>query len=336
MKLTYLFRKRGAGYSIEGLFSQLAGHLRAKTVHTITEAHAPRMELSLSCLYENLRFAARQPASDLYHITGDVHYLMLALPSARTILTIHDCVSLNRQREAGNPIRFSVLWLLYYFLPMRRARYITTVSEKSKQEILHYMGAALASKVTVIPNHYNPRFKASPKVFSAQKPSILQVGTAAHKNLPRLIEALTGLSCALTIVGTLSPGQEEQLRASGIEYTQKDCLSEAEMAAEYLSCDVVAFTSTYEGFGMPIIEANAIGRPVLTSALSPLSEVAGQAACLVDPFSVDSIRQGLLRILTDGLYREQLLQAGYANASRYTIDQVATQYNALYNQILAT
>ena len=330
--LEYIFRKIYAGYSIEGLFTQLAATMRQSHTYTVEEAFAPNMTLSLSCLYKNLRFAARQRA-DIYHITGDVHYLILALPPARTVLTIHDCVSLTRQQGAGNPIRFRLLWLLYYYLPMHRAHYMTTVSEKSRQELQHYMGVALANKVRVVPNHYNPRFKPSPKAFNEHKPTILHIGTAPHKNLPRLLEALAGICCSLTIIGHLSPEQRQQLDLSGLDYVQKERLTETEILAEYVACDLVAFASMYEGFGMPIIEANAVGRPVLTSALSPMQDVAGPGACLVDPDSVPSIRAGILRIITDEDYRHQLIDAGYENARQYTIEQIATRYEAIYQEL---
>src|SRR5262249_49098549 len=103
----------------------------------------------------------------------------------------------------------------------------------------------------------------------------------------------------------------------------------------YHEADVVLFASTYEGFGLPILEAQATGRPVVTSNLHSLPEVAGPAACLVDPFDVASIHAGVLRVLSEPLYRENLISAGFENVKRFTAQKIAAKYAALYESILA-
>lgn len=332
--ILYIFRNKQAGFSIEGLFTKLAAAIRAKHYVKVTEVYMPYLAVSSRTVWENLRFTYRQQA-DLYHITGEVHYLALALPPARTILTIHDCVSLERQHTAGNTIRFKVIYFLFYYLPIHRAGYVTTISEKSRQELIRFIGPKLVEKVRVIPNHYNPDFKPSPRPFNNQNPRILHVGTGANKNLPRLIDALQGVCCTLVIIGRLSLLQKEQLTQSGLFYIQRENLSNSEVIKEYEACDIVSFVSTYEGFGLPIIEANAVGRVVLTSSLSPMRELAGSAAHLVDPHCVDSIHSGILHLINDPVYREQLILAGYQNAAKYTIENVSAQYAALYQEVLA-
>ncbi|MBO0952319.1 glycosyltransferase family 4 protein [Fibrella forsythiae] len=333
MKLLYIFRKPNSGFSIEGLFSRLAERIAYLQRYEAASVYAPHMTLRLWGLWQNLRFARRLRA-DIYHITGDVHYLMLLLPPKQTVLTIHDCVSLERQLAAGNQIRFRLLWLLFYYMPMRRAIYITTVSEKSKQELKRFMGVKLASKVRVVPNYANPNFRPKPSQLNRNNPRLLQVGTSHNKNLHRLIDALQGLRCTLVIVGRIGDELHQYISQAGIRYELHEGLSDAQMLAQYERCDLVTFISVYEGFGLPIIEANAVGRPVITSDIPPMNGVANGAACMVDPYSVEAIRAGLQRLLSDEAYRSQLIEAGYRNAAQYSIDTVAAQYDTIYQEIL--
>jgi glycosyltransferase involved in cell wall biosynthesis len=163
----------------------------------------------------------------------------------------------------------------------------------------------------------------------------LQIGTGAHKNLLRLAEALQGRNCFLQIVGRLNEIQRLALRSSGVEYENVIDISDSELIALYEQADLVAFTSLAEGFGMPIVEGQAIGRPVLTSNLSPMKEVAGLGACLANPYSVAEIRMGLDRIITDESYRNRLVEAGFANVKRFDPYVVARQYAALYRRVAA-
>ena len=106
------------------------------------------------------------------------------------------------------------------------------------------------------------------------------------------------------------------------------------MGSLYRGADIISFPSTYEGFGMPILEGQAVGRPVLTSNLEPMRSVAGQSgALLVDPQSVDSIRNGFLRLTGDEFLRARLIAAGQDNVSCYTLEAVAASYLALYREL---
>jgi glycosyltransferase involved in cell wall biosynthesis len=84
---------------------------------------------------------------------------------------------------------------------------------------------------------------------------------------------------------------------------------------------------------MPIIEANSIGRPVVTSNRSPMTEVSGGAAVLVNPDDVISIRDGIKKILENSEFRDQLIQLGLKNAQRFSISVVAKQYEKIYREL---
>ena len=85
---------------------------------------------------------------------------------------------------------------------------------------------------------------------------------------------------------------------------------------------------------MPIVEANRCGRAVVTSRIASMPQVAGDAACLVDPYSIESIRSGILKVINDREYRKQLIQNGYRNERRFLADESAQKYWSIYNDLL--
>ena len=124
------------------------------------------------------------------------------------------------------------------------------------------------------------------------------------------------------------------LARCGIEYENQTDISDAAIHQAYIDADVVTFISLAEGFGLPIIEANAIGRPVITSTLAPMCDVAGRAACLVNPVNLKDIRDGIWSVLHNDAYREALVSHGYDNAKRFAARQVAEQYAQLYLKVM--
>jgi glycosyltransferase involved in cell wall biosynthesis len=101
----------------------------------------------------------------------------------------------------------------------------------------------------------------------------------------------------------------------------------------YVDSDLLLFPSTYEGFGMPILEAQATGRAVVTSDVASMPYVAGDAACLVNPFSVDSIREGVLKVITEASYRDDLVAKGLENVYRFRPEVIVNSYFDLYREI---
>ncbi|GAB4497994.1 MAG: hypothetical protein OHK0019_32640 [Saprospiraceae bacterium] len=222
---------------------------------------------------------------------------------------------------------------LWYKWPIRKADIVTAISEKSKEEIVHYTGCP-PEKIKVVPNCVNPVYRYDPQPFRAECPRILQIGVAPHKNLHRVAAALQGIRCVLEIVGQLNHEQRTMLDASGIRYENRANLSLEELAERYRVADVVIFASLYEGFGMPIIEAQATGRPVITSNIEPMPWVAGEkGACFVNPTDVESIRSGILKVIHDADFREQLIQQGQENVQRFSVERIARKYNEVYNSL---
>jgi glycosyltransferase involved in cell wall biosynthesis len=327
MEIVHFHRRPFPGqHSIEGLFAIIRSAM-CDVGTQVTVETLPYLSKGLRPRYENARWAA-QRQGDVNHITGDVHYVALALDPKRTVLTVHDCHNLERVRGIKR-------WLLkrYWFdLPVRHVAAITVISEATRQELVRHSPEA-GRKTVVIPNAVSQAFVPSPREFNAERPRVLHIGTKPNKNLTRLIAALDGLSCELRILGQLSVGQRADLEARRISYSAAENLSEAEMVKEYNGADVVAFASTYEGFGMPIVEAQWVERPLVTSNRSSMPEVAGRGACLVDPLDVAEIRRGIARIVSDANYRADLVAEGRLNRDRFSPGRVARQYLELYADI---
>jgi glycosyltransferase involved in cell wall biosynthesis len=271
---------------------------------------------------------ARRRAAAVNHVLGDVHYLMWFLPRRGTILTVHDCASLGRLRG----LRRRLLWLGWYWWPLQRAERVVAISEFTRRELRAWLPRARVP-VEVIPPPLPRGFAERPLLPRGPRLRLLQVGTAENKNLARVIEACRDLPVELTIIGAISPAERARLAALGVAFECRVGLDDAALIAEFTRSDALIFASTYEGFGLPIIEAQSLGRPVITSRFGATAETAGGAACLVDPFDIEDIRRGIRRVIDDLGYAQALVGDGLENAARFSPERVAAAYAALYREL---
>jgi glycosyltransferase involved in cell wall biosynthesis len=325
IEVVHFTRKPREGqFSIENVFQAVRGAF-AERIHCRVE----------ECPYEGgwlgraaNTLHARRRRGRINHITGDVHYLAAVLPKASLVLTIHDAAAIERM--AG--MRRRLYRYLWFDMPARRARVITVISEATREVVVRELGLP-AKKIRVVPDCISPAFRPLPRVGSGGPFVLLQVGTQANKNIERLAAALADLPCVLEVVGRLSESQEAAIRHNRIELRNSWNLTEAGLMEKYQACSAVALVSTVEGFGMPIIEAQTVGRPVITSNVSAMPEVAGDGACLVDPLDVASIRAGVSRMIEDEAYREDLVRRGFKNAERFSVRSVADAYTSIYDEL---
>lgn len=328
MKVCFLQRKpRKGDFSIELCFGAV---IRALTPYVECELAISKYHSNglFRRLYNIIEAAFRQ--GDIYHVTGDIHYVTYLLKKKRTLLTIHDCGLLER-RSRLRTFLYQFLWI---YLPAKRSGVVSVVSQTTRDELLRLVPLN-PEKLKIIPSSVSVEFVACPKAFDVEKPKILQVGTRPNKNVLRLIRALEGLPCHLMLVGELDAEHRAELENCHIEYENFRDLSLGELVRLYEASDLVTFVSLREGFGMPIIEANAVGRAVVTSNISSMPEIAGDAACLVDPFDVKAIRQGIDRVIHDHDYRAKLIENGYMNCARFQPEVAAKAYLEAYSYMVS-
>jgi len=327
MKVAFLFRKPNpVFFSIERVFFSVEEELRRQG-NDVVKYYLPDSGLSLGNFRTVLqRFGNKD--RDLYHVTGDIHYAVIGFPRRKVLLTIHDCVFMRQPKG----LKRWLLKKLFLDWPVRHCRLITTISEATKRDIVLHTGCN-PDKIRVIPNPIREGIQYCEKMFDAENPVILFVGTTPNKNLERTIQALEGVSCVLRIIGEIKDDIRALLDRHGVQYSTASRLTDEQMAAEYAAADMILFPSLYEGFGLPILEAQKTGRPVITSDLSPMKEVAGGAACLVDPLSVTSIREGVLKVIGDQAYRQQLMTSGGHNVQRYDVVIISQQYLSCYRAL---
>ena len=333
-RISYFYRKPQSNYfSIENLFHRISGQVESfySEEFVVQEFEMPFIN-KFKTLVKNISFA-RQRQSEINHITGDIHYALLGCRKKNiNILTIHDCVTLHRYPKT-NPKYWIIKWI-WFDLPVKKADVLSVISENTKNDLLRFTNCN-PEKIRVIGNFVDPGFQNTSYLFRKEKTQILFIGTTENKNLNRLVEAVDGMDVKLDIVGKLNDSQLSVLKKHRVEYIQSSGLSKEALYEKYRECDLVAFPSTYEGFGLPIIEAQASGRPVLTSNLSPMREVSGAGACLVDPFDRRSIRKGLLTIIEDTKYREKMIETGLENVKRFSLEHVTNQYVELYRELIS-
>ncbi len=314
--------------SIERLFEEIRDHMPQKW--TVEAVITPCPSKGLLNRIRNLIHARAQPA-DVHHIVGDIHYLAFVLPRRKTVLTLHDCATLERLSGLKRAL-FKWLW---FSGPIRHSHIVTTISHTTKEELRKWIGT-LANNIVVVPNCIRSEFLESPKQLNPENPVCLQVGTGWNKNLIRVAEALVGTSCHLEIVGTLNKTQRATLQELGIGFTELGQVSDSDLVEAYQRCDFLIFASLYEGFGLPILEAQATGRPVVTSNCSSMPEAAGDGALFVDPESVNDIRQAVDKLLSQPALREDLIKKGFQNVKKHSPEIVADSYCKLYEQLVKT
>ena len=327
--IVYFYQKPRSvhNFSIHSLFEYIQAGLPA-TVQHLQRISRYESKGFFPRLYNVIEASFRQ--GDINHIVGDVHFLALGLQKKKTVLTIHDVGFMKHPNKWARQL----LYLFWLKLPVERVAVVTVISSETKKEVLKYLPQCPQEKIRIVPNFISEKFAYVPKPLNKEQPVVLIIGTAFNKNIEHSIKALSGVKCKLTIIGKLSDAHLQLLQEHHINYTNRYNVPVDEVVQLYRDCDVLLFASFLEGFGLPILEAQATGRPVITSNCSSMPEVGGDAAHYVDPYDIASIKEGLQKVLGDESYYNSLVQKGMVNASRFTRDATVNGYMQVYRELL--
>lgn len=302
-------------------------------------------------------FFVRERTPDLVHMPVNVVPLLMPRPY---VVTIHDMSSLLFGQRGQMRRDFSA----YLFRRgLLRAERVIAVSAATRRDVENLLGVP-AQRIRQIYDAPDPRFlheagqPGTPEEerqrilerYQIQYPFVLYAGAVRpQKNVPRLIEAFAVLRgdlenhpvykhLRLIIIGD-EISRYPSVRRAVIKTRVEDVVRFLgfvpfeTLRVFFEAASVFAFPSLYEGFGLPPLEAMAVGTPVVTSNVSSLPEVAGDAAVTVNPENVFDIARGMREALLDETLRAELIRKGYEQARRFSWRQTARQVLEIYREV---
>jgi glycosyltransferase involved in cell wall biosynthesis len=291
---------------------------------------------------------AKELKLDIYHGLSHELPVWIEKSNIRTIVTMHDLIFLRF------PQYFKSIDRKIYNKKFRHACRVATrihaISEQTKQDLMSYF-LIPEEKIRVIYQSINPVFferveevKKHELRSKYQLPPrfVLTVGTVEpRKNLLGLLEGMiqSKTYIPLVVVGKLTDFQQKVQKFIEADLNRLNVLflshiQDDELAVLYQMAEVMVYPSFFEGFGLPVAEAQASGCPVITSATSSLPEAGGDAALYVNPEKPEEIGAALGNLLADQELRESLINKGIANAQRFTPANFARQLKHLYTTLL--
>lgn len=328
ISVSFFLRKAvlGENYSLEKYFKELFFNHRNKDfVYNLKVCPVTSTNI-INRIY--LIFWAYFQQGDINHICGDINFISALLNKKKTIITVADNYSMIRLKGLKK-ILYYIFWLK---LALYKCTKIISISAKTSKEILKYF-PKYKKKIIKIDICIQKLFKKKLKKIKSI-PKILIIGTAVNKNFDNSILAISKINCEVLIIGKLDQQKLFLLKKLKIKYINYLNLSDREVYKVYCKCDILLFASTYEGFGMPILEAQAVGRPVITSNIEPLTYVGGKGALYVNPVSVQSIRLALKELISSKILRKKLIINGLDNIKRFSVQSILKQHYDCYKVIL--
>lgn len=276
---------------------------------------------------------SRAPSADLFHA---LNQRVGAGRNRRTVCTFHDLFVISGDYSTPE---FRERFTAQARTAAERSDLIIAVSRFTAQQVEQFLKVD-PSRLRVIPHgarRLPPSFAKVPR-----EPLVLSVGAIQRrKNIVRLVEAFERLPSDWKLILAGSFGFDSEAARERIQSSPRrrdiqllGYVSDSQLEQLYQRASILAFPSLDEGFGMPVLDAMARGIPVLTSNVSAMPEVAGDAALLVDPTDVESIANGLRRLASDSVLREKLIRAGALRAKEFTWEKSVGSTWEVYQELL--
>jgi glycosyltransferase involved in cell wall biosynthesis len=262
--------------------------------------------------------------------SGDVFYSPSFMPPIKSpipfVITIHD---LNHLYYYSKFHKFYLKYIIGYLAS--KAKKIITVSQFTKHEIVEKLKID-CNKVEVIYNGIDSSFTLNNESYLLERPYFLYIGNKRkYKNIIRMLRAFAHAEIPneymLAISGNTNPELDNEIKLLGIANRIKflGTINNADLPKIYKGAYALLFVSLMEGFGLPILEAMASGTPVITSNISSLPEIAGNAALFVDPFAVRDISNAIERLVKDVDLSNTLIGLGYERSKKFNWNETAKQ-----------
>ena len=264
---------------------------------------------------------------DVNHVLGDVNFISIFMDKNKTINTFLDCRLLDK--FAG--LKLIVYQYLWFKIPTNISKKITYISNFTKTSIERKLKIKVKnSEVIPVPLVENLKFQ----VNKNKKKKILIVGTSENKNIKNMILSLKSLDISLTIIGKIKKDIKNLCETNNINYKNLVDISNNKMRNIYANNDILLMVSKYEGFGMPIIEAQSSGTVVITSNIEPMKSIVGDKGLTVNPNRPDEIRAKIKKLINSSNYFFKNVKIGKLNSIKYNSKKINKIYFKLYSEIL--
>lgn len=255
----------------------------------------------------------------------------------KTVITIHDLNHIDVEHNS------SILKKIYYNFFLKRALKqspaILTVSNFTKNRIKEWAGVS-ESKIFVVSNGVSKDFNKNAIPYSSVRPYFLVVGNRKkHKNEISALKAFVlfdDKSYDIYFTGIENDEMKYFIKNNDIENNVRflGTTSDKELASIYKGAVCLLFPSLYEGFGLPVIESMACGTPVITSNITSMPEISGDAAILVDPFDIQEIKKAMSSLTDDEKFRNALINRGIEQSNKFRWETVRGNVERVFDYLL--